>query len=265
MDSLKEAKKLIEGAKNVYILPGTDNQNENISNSLALFYTLKKLNKNVNLVVEEIPEKLHFLIPSLNFLSYPKDFVISVPAKTSEISQVRYDKTENELKIYLTLDKGNIKKNDISFSFFSCKPDLLITIGFGELKDVSGLCREDKEFLDDVTILNIDNQAGNKQFGKVNIIKSGSLSELVFNLIKSIDENLFDKNIANCLLTGLIIFSESFLNIKTSSETFETAAFLIKKGASYQETIQYLHKPGFLPSSGPDLNFIKNKIFEILK
>ena len=64
MNSFQKAKKLIKEAKSIYILPSEDNQIETISSSLALFYTLRKLSKNVNLIVEEIPSKLQFLIPS---------------------------------------------------------------------------------------------------------------------------------------------------------------------------------------------------------
>ena len=39
------------------------------------------------------------------------------------------EKNEDALKIYLTLEKGNIKKDDISFYFAETKPDLIITVG----------------------------------------------------------------------------------------------------------------------------------------
>ena len=213
MASFQKAKKLIGEARNIYILPaplteqsGTDNspednQAETISSALALFYTLRKLKKNVNLIVEEIPLKFQFLIPSLDFLTYPKDFVISIQSSSAEISQARYEKDEKDLKIYLTLDKGNIKKNNVSFGFASVKPDLLITIG---IKDLSPhLFTDNRGFktFSNLPVLNIDNQAGNKNFGSANLVKSNySLREIITNLIKSIGNNLWDKNIKICLL-----------------------------------------------------------------
>ena len=100
MDFFQEAKKVIDEARNIYILPSKNNQDESISSSLALFYTLRKLKKNVNLIVEEIPEKLRFLIPSLDFISEPKNFVISIPNSKAEVSQIQYEKNEKDLKIY---------------------------------------------------------------------------------------------------------------------------------------------------------------------
>lgn len=269
MDLFQEAKKLINETKNIYILPSTNNQDDSIPTSLALFYILKKLKKNVNLIVEKFPEKFHFLIPSLNFISEPKNFVISIPASKGEVSQIQYEKSEEGLKIYLTLDKGNIKKNDISFSFNISKPDLLITVGNKNLLP-------NQNFSIEGPILNIDNQilldknyltplenqrfltgqaeqtslgekplteqAGNKNFSQVNLIKSNSsLAEIVSDFLKSVNEDLIEKNISTCLLTGIIVSSENFQNRETSVKTFETAAFLVKKGASHQQIIDELY------------------------
>ena len=53
----EQAKQLIGETKNIYIIPAQTNEPESIVCALALFYTLKELNKNVNLVIEELPEK----------------------------------------------------------------------------------------------------------------------------------------------------------------------------------------------------------------
>ena len=116
-----EVKNLISQAKNIYVIPA-ENSEEAVPCALALFYTLKHLNKNVNIVIDNFPEKLNFLVPSLDFISYPRNFVISIPASVAEVSQVYYEKSEENLKIHLTLDKGTIKKDNISFSCFRNPP-----------------------------------------------------------------------------------------------------------------------------------------------
>jgi len=237
MDPLQEAKNLIDQSKNIYILPSEENE-ENITSALALFYTLKELNKNVNLIIDEIPEKLRFLTPSLDHISYPRNFIISIPSASAEVSQVRYEKDEKDLKIYLTIDKGNIKKGDISFSFTEPKADLLITIG---KKEPDNKNRLENSVLENSPILNIDNQKENKNFGKVNLLEPESfLTELIYNLIWSIDEEIIKKNIATALLAGLILSSDNFRDEKTSSRILEIAAFLVKKEASHQEIVNNL-------------------------
>ena len=106
MENLNEAKQLINEAKNIYIIPDGNTEPDSVATALALFYTLKELNKNVNLIIdEELPENLKFLIPSLDFISYPKNFVISIPSKVADVSQIFYDKDEQGLKVHLTQAK----------------------------------------------------------------------------------------------------------------------------------------------------------------
>ena len=68
MQDLSEVKKLIEEAKNIYLIPA-QNHKEAIPTALALFYTLKQLDKNVNIIIENFPEKFKFLIFRLYILS----------------------------------------------------------------------------------------------------------------------------------------------------------------------------------------------------
>lgn len=247
----EQAKNLIKQSKTIYILPSPQRE-ESVAVALALFYTLKELDKNVNLVIDEIPARLKFLIPSLNYISHPRNFVISVPKTAAEISQIRYEKDEKNLKIFLTIDKGNIKKSDISFSFISPGADALVAIGVGELDpDLN------ESFLSNATILNIDNNKENKGFGKINLLEeSRSLVEIVLGIIKSLDENIaggiIKKDIATSLLAGLVIFSNNFRGQNISPELLETAAFLAKKG----EPLKLITKQLYQQESLPQIRFL---------
>jgi hypothetical protein len=180
---LQESKNLISQAKNIYLIPSQEP--EAMTSTLALFYTLKELNKNVNLVIDNLPENLKFLSPSLDFISYPKNFVIAIPKKIAEISQISYEKNEEALKIHLTLENGNIKKENIAFYFSEPKPDLIITIGISnyqeQLKNMDSF-----GFLLDSPILNIDNKTENKKFGKINIIEERPLLEIIMHLTNNL-------------------------------------------------------------------------------
>jgi hypothetical protein len=230
MDLFEQAKQLIAEAKNIYILPSEENGSESIASALALFYTLKELSKNVNLIIQDFPERFQFLVPSLDFISYPRNFVISIPKNLADVSQIYYENNEESLKIHLTLDKGNIKKDNISFYFSEAKPDLIITLGIKDFKVQLLEKLNSFGFLVDSPILNIDNQQNNKNFGKINIIKDSSLSEIALDLIKNPHSDLIKKEAATCFLAGIAIYTENFGNSKVKPETFETASLLMKKG-----------------------------------
>mgnify|MGYP001560333226 CR=1 FL=1 len=243
MENTEEIKKIIGEAKNIYLIPSQEP--EGIVSALALFYTLKELNKNVNLIIEAIPENLKFLAPSLDFISYPKNFVISIPNKIAEISQIYYEKNDNDLKIHLTVEKGSsIKKDNISFYFSESKPDLIITLGIKNYKTHLSDKLNSFGFLLDSPVLNIDASAqlstgeqNNENFGKINLLSNHSLTEAVFDLIKNINNNIIKKETAECLLSGLVLYTDNFKNSKITADIFETAGYLMKQGAELKQII----------------------------
>lgn len=256
MDSANQALELIKKSENILILPPADLQGDSLSSALALLYTLKKIGKNVNLLAEEFPEKFRFL--SLDALG---DFIISVNTSGKEIAELRYEKNENYLKIYLTLKGGTVEEKDISFAtheavapikkdlIFSFRPNLLITLGVGALEEVGEFFNQNSRLFYETPILNIDNNPSNENFGEINLIEitSCSLAEIATGLIESIDETALDKKNATRLLTGIISASYNFQSPKTCPKTLETASYLIEKGADHQAIIRHLYKTKSIP------------------
>ncbi|MCX6720838.1 MAG: hypothetical protein NTW11_03470 [Candidatus Staskawiczbacteria bacterium] len=248
----QETKNLIDNSKNIYLI--TSQEPEAITSTLALFYTLKDLGKNVNLIIESLPENLKFLSPSLDFISYPKNFVVSIPTKVAQISQIHYEKKDEAFKIHLTLEGGSIKKDNISFYFQEAKPDLIITVGVEDYQKELSEKLNYFGFLLDSPVVDIDNKQNNKKFGKINLIGEGSMSEVIYNLIKpdKSPEGHLDGPVtipamrglvgetAQCLLTGLVIYTENFKN-KLSADVFQLASDLMKKGASLEEIVKNIY------------------------
>ncbi len=232
MDALSQVKNLIEDSQNILIVPNPQTLGDSLSSALALLFTLRKMGKNANILTDKIPENFQFLANLEPFSS--RDFVISIDGSEKEIGEMRYEKNENGLKIYLTLNKGKISEQDVAFSTLGQNPDLLITLGIKSSKDLD--CYR-------APILNIDNQSLNETFGEVNLIETtNSLAEISLNLIKVLGPELISGNIATCLLTGVICASQNFRDPKTKPKTFETSAYLINQGADHQKIIQHLYK-----------------------
>lgn len=242
---LQESKNLINNLKNIYLI--SSESHEAIASTLALFYTLREINKNVNIITENIPSQLKFLTPSLDFITSPKNFVISIPNKVADVSRIYYEKNDNALKIHLTVESGNIKKDNISFYFSEEKPDLIITIGIKNYQEQ--LKKMDSfGFLLDSDILNIDSNASialdlgeqdNTKFGKINLIDSAPLTQIILDLIKELAENKIKKDSATCLLSGLVIYTDNFKN-NITSDIFQTASNLMKEGADIKTIINNL-------------------------
>ena len=202
------------------------------------------MGKNVNVSIDEIPEKFKFLDGW-----QPKtagDFTISVNAAGKEISKMRYERDNGDLKIYLTVSKGELKTKDVSFPTINQPLNLLVTIGIKSLTEVADFFEENSRFLSETSILNIDNHPANENFGEVNLVNAeSSSSEILTNLIRfmeSEDEAFLDENIATHLLTGVICASQNFRDSRTRPKTFETSAFLIERGGNHQKIIRHLYK-----------------------
>ena len=241
MENIQESTNLINEAKNICLIPSQ--APEAVTSTLALFYTLKEMGKNVNLIIDAVPENLKFLTPSLDFISYPKNFVLSIPNRVANVSQIHYEKNDEAVKVFLTLESGNIKKEDISFYFSETKPDLVITVG---IKDYSEQLKNKLNsfgFLLDSPILNIDkaiDETENKKFGKINLLAESSLTEIVFHLIKNTREDSIKKELASCLLSGIVIYTENFKN-NITADIFEIAGTLMKKGVDLKEIVNSIY------------------------
>lgn len=252
MTPFDQAKNIIERFQNILIVPCLNSPGDGLGSALALFFTLKKLGKNVNLVGQEIPEKFRFLTETDG--GPGKDFIISIDTSRKNVSKLRYEKNRQDLKIYLT---GEIGEKDVSFASLSGaekiefsgleqSAELLIVLGARSLEDLGEIFYRNPDFFYGRPILNIGNDAANENFGEINLVEVGSsLAEILTKLISSMEAGrslLIDKKTASCLLTGIIHSSQNFRNPKTRPKTFEAAAFLIERGAEHQTIIHRLYK-----------------------
>jgi phosphoesterase RecJ-like protein len=92
-------------------------------------------------------------------------------------------------------------------------------------------------------IINIDHHPDNTNFGDVNVVdaKKSSVAELIYDFF-IFNKWEINKNVATCLLTGIITDTGSFMHANTQSSTLEVAGQLMKKGASVSKIIKHTYK-----------------------
>ncbi len=252
MEGLIPAQNLIEKSQNISIyLPETQSvsltEGDAFCAASALFYSLKKINKNVNLFLERVPKKFEFLASS--------KFIISLKTKKKDVAEVSYEKNGKELKILLTATDGDLSSEDFSFSsqnfpqnLEEADSELLITLGSQSMEELGSRFSKNPNLFYQTPLINIDNNPSNQGFGEVNLIriKDCSISETVIDLVQTLEEEsgqpILDENIATFLLAGIIWASENFRNPKTTPQTFKKASFLIEKGGDHQKIIQNFYK-----------------------
>ncbi len=87
-------------------------------------------------------------------------------------------------------------------------------------------------FKDIKTVINIDHHKSNENYGYLNYVDSSvsSVGEIIFELIRSINIDLLDKDISTCLFTAIITDTGSFRYSNVSSKTFQISSDLTSKG-----------------------------------
>jgi len=238
----------IKKAKSVLIV--AHKGRENLANGLALFLFLKKIGKEAELISDReaaVSEKISFL-PAFGQMKNKADglqkFVISLNTEKTKVEQIKYLKNEDRLDFVITPKGGFFSQSDISSKAGEFKHDLAIALGAEDLRSLGAIYAENPEFFYRVPVINIDNRAENEEFGKINIVNlaAASVAEIVFGLLKRINRELIDDDIATCLLAGLVIGTKNFTVPTVAPFTLERAADLISLGARRDEITNRLYR-----------------------
>ena len=117
--------------------------------------------------------------------------------------------------------------------------DLLITFGCSS----KTRCASERIIAMDLPTVNIDHHPDNTMFGHVNIVdhKKSSVAELVYDFFVW-NKWPISKEVATCLLTGIITDTGSFMHANTQSSTLNVAAELMRKGAQAHKIIKQTYR-----------------------
>ncbi|KKQ51347.1 MAG: hypothetical protein US71_C0013G0015 [Parcubacteria group bacterium GW2011_GWD2_38_12] len=152
----------------------------------------------------------------------PRAFIIKINTQEKPASQLKYEADKDCLKIIIDSERENFSPQDISFEYTPFGYDLIITLGIGNLKNLGDIFLKNRDFFQQIPIINIDIKpaitAENKN--TINLINQGcaSKSEIIYSLLKQLNSQLIDKDIANWL---------AFSPKKESDKIFNQAAKLI--------------------------------------
>lgn len=116
---------------------------------------------------------------------------------------------------------------------------LFLVLDCADLKR-TGFEEEISNLKDESTIINIDHHPQEEEFGYLNIVYPSftSTSELIFYLLETLGIEI-DKDLADCLLTGIFTDTGSFMHPNTTENSLVIASRLVSKGANIKEIADY--------------------------
>ena len=244
----EQFKQFLEKSQDVLILIPENPSGDAVGSAWALNNLLQKKNVRTTIAfANHLAEKYSFLPKPENIqteISGARDFILSFNTTYNKIENIRTERTEDKFNIYLTPEKGTLDPRDFSFILAKFKYDLIIVIDSPDLERLGKIYEKNPDLFFEVPIVNIDHRSDNDNFGQINLIDitASSCSEILSGFLEQDYANLLDKNIANCLLTGIISATESFQKKNTTPRALLAAANLMDKGADQQTIIRWLYK-----------------------
>lgn len=235
---LEKIKDLISKSGSIGIAVGKNTGLDEMAAALSLYLALKDSSKKITIVcpTEPIVE-----ISSLVGINKVKksfegtangDLTVSFPYKEGEIEKISYTLEEGKLNILVKAGETGLSfdEKDIEYKREGGAPELVFVVGTPRISDL-GTAFE-VETMKNSKIINIDYKPENQGFGDIPLLgaNASSVSELMTNFISSLGLKI-DEDVASNLMAGITSATSNFQSPTTSSLAFETAAFLMKKGA----------------------------------
>ena len=179
----------IKKAESIVILAHETPDGDAIGSCLAMNVALKKLGKNPDVIIKEVPRIFDFL------------------------------PNRNEVKISSEIQKY----------------DLAISLDCADLKRLVG-----SEYFENAkkTIV-IDHHSSNKMYGDINFVNpvAPACCQILIGMFEYFGIDI-DKELGTCLLTGIITDTGGFQYSSVTSDTFEFAAQLLRKGVNISKICQ---------------------------
>ncbi len=246
---LQQAQDIIKKSSSIIIVLPRNPSVDAVASGLGLFLVLEKLKKDAKVVCNEfrLPPNVNFLAKSDDIhteLSSLRQFIISLDVSRTSVEELSYDIQNKKLNIYITPRNGYFEEKDVTLAYGNFAYNLIIILGAPDLESLGKMYDDQTEFFYRTPILNIDHEAANENFGQVNLVDvtATSISEIVFELAKSLGGELLDEYIATNLLTGIISKTKSFQSPAVTPKSLAIASHLIDSGARREEIIKNLYQ-----------------------
>lgn len=249
LSSQEQIKESVNKAGQILICLPKNPTTDAIASSLALFSALEKMGKQAKVVCNEfiLPPNHQFLPKSKDILSdltSLRKFIISINVQDAKVEELSYDIQNDNLNIFVTPKTGTIRERDVRFSSSEFEYDLIFVLDSPDLESLGSLYDNNTEFFYHTPIINIDHSPQNEHFGQINLVEltATSISEIIFDLLKTFAEDILDEYIATSLLAGIISKTKSFQSASVTPKSLAIASHLITSGARREEIVQHLYQ-----------------------
>lgn len=232
---VQQLKEILEAANEILVVTSSQPTIDRLASCLAFYLALPQLGKRVTVAC---PDKVTVDVANLVGIDKVvaslgnKNFVISLPYTEGSIEKVSYNIEGDMFNLVIEPRPGfTFSSEKVEYSSNGSSAEVVLVIGAARLEDLGPFTSEIKK-MNGATIVNIDIHSQNMKFGKLNFTYPGmgSVSEVATSLLSQLGLTLEVDNATN-LLSGITSATENFTSIRTTPDSFETAALLLRGGA----------------------------------
>ncbi len=249
LSDFQQAELLIKNSKYILLIFNSRDNGDALSSALAMKTLFEKQHREADVVCGDFkaPKQFSFLpyIGSVkSALANLQKFIIKVDVSKTAIESLSYDIKDSTLSIYVTPKDGIIGKNELRTAQSTFKYDLIITFNTPDLESLGATYLNNTDLFFRAPIIAIDHLPNNERYGKINLIDLAATSsaEIIYKLIKEIDEQRLDADLCTTLLAGITVATGSFKNSNMSPATMQIASDLMSRGADLEKIMQNLYR-----------------------
>ncbi|OGK55472.1 hypothetical protein A3B56_01135 [Candidatus Roizmanbacteria bacterium RIFCSPLOWO2_01_FULL_45_11] len=262
-----QLRSMLQAAQQILIAFPESTDEDATAAALAMYLILKKIRKSVTVASagQVKVERAHLVgIDKITSkLAGGNTLVVSMPYAEGSIEKVSYNIDNNRFNLVIEPrgDKLVFNPDDIEYNYGKGDYDLVFTIGTARLEDLGSLYVDHKNAFANKPIINIDNSSQNAGYGRVNIIDSAPISQIMTMVVKSLRLPI-DEDIASDLYTGITSAQKSSALDSMSPDSLEAMAFLMRSQAKQlrkqgQETV--LSQQPARPVQLQDVPFVRQQ------
>ena len=236
-DAVSKVAEKIQHATNILIALSKDPNVDEISAAIALAFVLDQKKKHVTAIYSgQTPNALEFLRPEETFqkdISGLQDFIIAL--NKSKADHLIYQVEGDYVKILITPYKGQIKKEDLEYSYSDYNVDLVIVFNVNSGSEIDSALSEYGRIMHDAMAINITSSVPGR-FADLEWSdpSKSSVCEMVYDLLGELEIDNTPQEVATALLTGILSATERFSNNRTKPTTMAVASKLMEAGADQQ-------------------------------
>lgn len=236
-DAVSKVADKIQHATNILIALSKDPNVDEISAAIALAFVLDQQKKHVTAIYSgQTPNALEFLRPEETFqkdISGLQDFIIAL--NKSKADHLIYQVEGDYVKILITPYKGQIKKEDLEYSYSDYNVDLVIVFNVNSGSEIDSALSEYGRIMHDAMAINITSSVPGR-FADLEWSdpSKSSVCEMVYDLLGELEIDNTPQEVATALLTGILSATERFSNNRTKPTTMAVASKLMEAGADQQ-------------------------------